>query len=71
MVRIRELPGFGPAAWKIEPLLEKARRLAAATTPDESVRKLLGDLDEMEQQFAAPAPVLHMLDELFDMFGDD
>ncbi len=61
---------YGPATWKVEPLLEKSRRLAAAAPPDDAVRKLLQDLDDL-QRLAVPAPVVHMLNELFDMFDED
>jgi tetratricopeptide (TPR) repeat protein len=61
----------GPATWKIEPLVEKARRLAATAPNDESIRKLLRDLDDIQRQLAAPLPMMHMLNELFDMSDDD
>ena len=46
---------YGPPTWKVEPLLEKARRLAEASPPDDAVRKLLRDLDEMQRRVAAAA----------------
>jgi tetratricopeptide (TPR) repeat protein len=61
---------YSPATWKVEPLLEKSRRLAAACASDESVRQLLRDLDDIQRRLAVPAPVVHMLNELFDMFDE-
>ena len=57
--------------WKIEPLVEKARRLAEAMPTDDAVRKLLGDLDKVQQRLAMPAPVAEMFEQLFGMFDED
>jgi tetratricopeptide (TPR) repeat protein len=62
---------YGPAAWKVEPLLEKARRLAEVAPPDDAVRRLLRDVDEAQRRLATTAPVVHMFQELFDMFNED
>jgi tetratricopeptide (TPR) repeat protein len=69
-VHLQEARRHGPATWRVEPLLEKSRRLAAAASPDESVRKLLCDLDEVQRHMSVPLPVVHMLNELFDMFDE-
>jgi hypothetical protein len=58
-------------AWKIEPLIEKARRLAENWPPDDAVRQLFRDLDDAQRRLTASVPGLHMLNELFDMFDDD
>jgi tetratricopeptide (TPR) repeat protein len=61
----------GPPTWKVEPLLEKARRLADAAPPDDAMRRLLRDLDAARRRMAVAAPVAFMLNELFDMFDED
>jgi tetratricopeptide (TPR) repeat protein len=59
----------GPA-WKVEPLLEKARRLAEATPPDDRLRQLLRDLDAAQRKLAEVSPMIHVLNDLFEMFDD-
>jgi tetratricopeptide (TPR) repeat protein len=68
---LQEARLHGPAPWKVQPLLEKTRRLAEAAAPDEAVRKLLKNLDELQRHMSVPAPVVHMLNELFDMFDGE
>jgi Flp pilus assembly protein TadD len=62
---------YSPATWKVEPLVEKARRLAGTAPLDDAVRSLLQELDEIQRRLAVPAPVVHMLNELFDMFDEN
>jgi tetratricopeptide (TPR) repeat protein len=59
------------ALWKIEPLLEKARRLAETAPPDDAIRKLFRDLDNIQQRFSMPPPVAEMFEQLFGMFDKD
>jgi tetratricopeptide (TPR) repeat protein len=61
----------GPPLWKVEPLLEKARRLAEAHPPDDGVRRLLRDLDDLQRRLTVPAPVLELFNQLFDAFNQD
>jgi tetratricopeptide (TPR) repeat protein len=66
---------LGPArargpAWKVEPLLEKARRLAEAAPPDDRVRQLFRDLADAQRQLAEASPMVFVLNELFEMFDD-
>ena len=57
--------------WKVEPLLEKARRLAESAPPDDRLRRLQRDLDALQQTLAAATPFLHVLNDFFDMFDDE
>ena len=57
--------------WKVEPLLEKARRLAEAVPPDDRLRNLQRDLDTLQRTLAAATPFLHVLNDFFDMFDDE
>jgi tetratricopeptide (TPR) repeat protein len=58
-----------PLTWKVEPLIEKSRRLAENYPLDDELRQLLCDLDDIQRQLAVSAPAIHMLNELFDMFN--
>lgn len=60
MYHLGQSQPYGPAAWKVEPLLEKARRLAEAAPPDDANRRLLRDVEEAQRRLAATAPVVHM-----------
>jgi tetratricopeptide (TPR) repeat protein len=62
---------FGRAAWKVEPLLEKARRLAENYPPDDELRRMLEELDEVRRVLAVPAPFAHVFNQLFDAFDED
>jgi tetratricopeptide (TPR) repeat protein len=59
----------GPA-WKVEPLLEKARRLLEAAPPDDRLRQLGRDLDAAQRRLAEPSPFINVLNDLFDMFDE-
>jgi tetratricopeptide (TPR) repeat protein len=61
---------YGPPTWKVEPLLEKARKLAEKCPPDDALKRLLRDLDEMQRVVAAAAPFANVLNELFDAFDE-
>jgi hypothetical protein len=61
---------YGPPTWKVEPLLEKARKLAEKCPPDDALKWLLKDLDEMQRVVAATAPFANVLNELFDAFDE-
>jgi tetratricopeptide (TPR) repeat protein len=58
-------------AWKVEPLLEKARRLAEAAPPDGRLRDLLRDLDAAQRRLAATAPLIYVLNDFFDLFDEE
>ena len=61
---------YGPPVWKVEPLLEKARRLAENYPPDDALRRLLRDLDALQRRVVAALPFAHALNELFEIFDE-
>jgi hypothetical protein len=58
-------------AWKVEPLVQKARRLAEAAPPSDPVRDLLRDLDAVQRTLTAATPFLHVLTDFFELFDED
>jgi tetratricopeptide (TPR) repeat protein len=57
--------------WKSEPLLEKARRLAAACPPGDRPEQLLRELDAMRRDLPPVASFAHAFDEFFEAFPGD
>jgi tetratricopeptide (TPR) repeat protein len=70
-VHLADEKAGGPPVWKVEPLLEKSRRLAAAHPPDESIRRLLRELDELNRRLTVTTPVMELFTQLFDAFDRD
>ena len=58
-------------AWKVEPLLDKSRRLAEAAPPSDRLRDLLRDLDAARRQLADASPFLFVLNDFFELFDEE
>jgi tetratricopeptide (TPR) repeat protein len=62
-------------AWKVQPLLEKARKLAQQLPPDDELKAFLELLDQRQQMIGAHGFLngpegMGMLEEMFRTFGD-
>jgi tetratricopeptide (TPR) repeat protein len=58
-------------SWKFEPLLEKARRLAAAGSPDERLEQLVRELDDLRRHLPPAASFSHVFNEFLETFPGD
>jgi tetratricopeptide (TPR) repeat protein len=67
-VHLADERAFGPPLWKVEPLLEKARRLAENCPPDHEFRRLMNELTDLQRKLSAPATPEDMFRQLFDTF---
>jgi tetratricopeptide (TPR) repeat protein len=63
-------------AWRVQPLLEEARRLAGQLPPDERQKKLLADIEDRQELLNAASPFarggfMSAFETLFDTFGPE
>jgi len=62
--------------WKVQPLLDKARELAARLPPDDAQKALLEAIEHRQRMIGGANPLggpqaMGMLEEMFQMLGDE